>query len=192
MQMYPSIGSVDKAVNISHDLKEPLTVIKGFAHLITENHKDKIEWEVLANIKDIFDQCVVLERIIDDHFNIYKIGAKLDILIVDDDPLTNKVLINFFTLKGYICKDMITGINALKVLEKIKPKVILLDIVLPHFNGYELCKIIKERYKNIPVFYITAVSLSEVGKKVKETGADGFFLKPFNFQEFNILFEKYL
>ena len=113
----------------------------------------------------------------------------MDILIVDDDPLTNKVLKNFFTLKGYSCKDAITGNEALKFIEKNRPKVLLLDIILPHFDGYELCKMIKEKYKDLPIYYITAVPLSEVSKKVQETGASGFFLKPFNFQEFDVLYE---
>ncbi len=67
-----------------------------------------------------------------------------------NDALTNKVLKNFFTLKGYTCKDSISGNEALKFIEKIKPKVLLLDIILPHFDGYELCKMIKENIKTYP------------------------------------------
>ena len=70
------------------------------------------------------------------------------------------------------------------------PKLILLDILLPDIDGYEICKKIKsnDQLKEVPVYYITAVPHSEVVDKMKETGANGFFLKPFDFSKFEILF----
>ena len=46
-----------------------------------------------------------------------------------------------------------------------------------------------ENLKDVPVFYITAIPESEVSKKMEETGADGFILKPFNFSDFEALFD---
>ena len=72
-----------------------------------------------------------------------------------------------------------------------KPKLILLDILLPDISGYEICKTIKlnNKLKDIPIFYITAVTEPEVSQKLKETGAEGYFTKPFDLSEFNILFD---
>ncbi len=180
--------------DLSHDLKEPLTAIKGFTHLLIENYKDKLDLDVLFKIKEVYDQSLNLERIINNALGEYKTESpQYDILIIDDDASTNKVLVDFFRLKTYSAKEVSTGTEAFKILQKVKPKIILLDIILPEIDGYEICKIIKsdEKLRDIPVFYITAVPGYEVKERVEETGADGIFLKPFNFSEFEILF-KYL
>ena len=177
--------------NLSHDLKEPLTVIKGFSHLLIENYRDKLDWGTLSKIKDVYDQSLILEGIITNTLDNYQHGKlEYDILLVDDDISTNKVLIDYFQLKGYSCKDVISGSETFKELSIYKPKIILLDILLPDINGYEICKKIKseEPYKGIPIFYITAIPENEVKLKMRETMADGYFLKPFNFHEFENLF----
>lgn len=69
--------------------------------------------------------------------------------------------------------------------------MVLLDILLPDSSGFDICKKIKtdEKLKTIPVFYITAVPETEVYNKMSETMADGYFLKPFNISDFNILMD---
>ncbi|MFX1344333.1 MAG: two-component system response regulator [Promethearchaeota archaeon] len=173
-------------------MKEPLTAIKGFSHLLIENYKDQLDWDILTKIKEVFDQSLNLEEIIKGALDNYKSEKnEYDILIVDDDTSTNKVLVDFFQLKGYSCKDLISGEQTLEELETYKPKLILLDILLPDIDGYEICKKIKsdDRYKDIIIFFITAVPDSEVKVMIKETMVDGYFLKPFNFSEFEKLFE---
>ena len=174
--------------NLSHDLKEPLTAIKGFTHLIIENYKDKLDWEVLTKIKSVYDQSLILERVINDALVRDPKGV-IDILIVDDDESTNKVLIDLFAFKEYSVKAVTSGNEAFRVMQTTTPKIILLDIILSKMSGYEICKRIKseERFKNILIFYITAVPRSEVEGKIEETGADGFFLKPFEYSEFDRL-----
>jgi len=65
----------------------------------------------------------------------------------------------------------------------------LLDIILPDINGYEICKKIKsnEKLRRVPLYYITAVPESEIYEKMSDSGANGFFLKPFDMAEFNNL-----
>ena len=177
--------------NLSHDLKEPLTTIKGFSHLLIENYRDKLDWSTLSKIKDMYDQSLILEGIITNTLDNYQYRKiEYDILLVDDDVSTNKVLIDYFQLKGFSCKDITSGSGLFKELEIYRPKIILLDILLPDINGYEICKKIKldENYNEIPIFYITAVPGNEVTQKMKETMANGFFLKPFNLREFEKIF----
>ncbi|MFX1570178.1 MAG: response regulator [Promethearchaeota archaeon] len=176
---------------LSHDLKEPLTAIKGFSHLLIENYKDRLDWGTLTKIKQVYDQSIILEDIIKGVLDDYQYDkVQYDILIVDDDSSTNNVLLDFFQLKGYSCKDFTLGLEIFKELEIIKPKIILLDILLPDLNGYEICKKIKsdEIFNDILVFYISAVPESEIMQHMEETMADGYFLKPFNFLEFEKLF----
>ena len=177
---------------LSHDIKEPLTAIKGITDLILEKHRDDLTLEVLFSMKEINDQCLTLEKILNNALSEQETeSSEYDILIVDDDAFAIKVLSDFFKLRNRSYKTVQSGLEALKILEKALPKIILLDIILPEMDGYEICKIIKadDQLKKIPVFYITAVASYEVEKKIQETGADGFFLKPFNFTEFEILFK---
>lgn len=179
---------------LSHSLKEPLTVIKGFSHLLIENYKNKLDWNTLSKIKEVYDQSLILEEIITNALdNSHYEKVDYDILLVDDDASTNNVLIDFFQLKGYSCKDIISGLGTFKELENFKPKLILLDIILPDISGYEICKKLKsdDNYSAIPIYFITAVPENEVIQNLKETRADGYFLKPFNFPKFEKLY-KYL
>lgn len=176
---------------LSHDLKQPLTAIKGFSHLLIENYKDKLDWSTLSKIKEVYDQSLNLEGIIANALDEYQEeSTEFDILLVDDDSSTNKVLLDFFQLKGYNCKDVLSGLGTFKILEMHRPRLILLDILLPDMSGYEICKKIKsnKNFKDIPIFYITAIPESEVKVMIDETMADGYFLKPFNFPEFEKLF----
>ena len=114
---------------------------------------------------------------------------KYDILIVDDDESTINLISKYFKNRGYSYIDTSLGNKALELLQKNAPKLVLLDILLPDSSGYDICKKIKsnKKLKEIPVYYITAVPEYEVHNKMNETGANGYFLKPFNISEFNTL-----
>ena len=177
---------------ISHDLKEPLTSIQGFSHLIIENNSEDLKSDVLLKIKEIYSQSLFLENIINEILNDIKPEtSQYDILIIEDDPPTITVLTDFFESRGLSCKGIATGNKGLDELKRTIPKIILLDIILPDLNGFEICKKIKsdENFKDIPVFYITAIPEADVREYLDETGAEGFFLKPFKFQQFKVLFD---
>jgi len=177
---------------LSYDLKESLTTIKGFSQLIIEKFSNKLDPDILLRIKEIYSQSLLLENNIKEIQNDKETEIKkYDILIIEDDAPTIMVLTDFFELKGYTCKGVLSGIKGLEELNRNTPKLIILDVILNDISGYEICNKIKsdENLKEIPVFYITAKPESEVVGKLKETGANGFFLKPFNFSQFEILFD---
>ncbi|MFX1364709.1 MAG: response regulator [Promethearchaeota archaeon] len=187
----------DKTIsNISHALKEPLTTIKGFSQLLLENYNDELNEEVLVTIKNIFDQSLLLEnKIINilDNIAIEEPHPQYDILLIEDDLATIRLLTSYFESKGYKCKGVVSGTKGLEELRGGIPRLILLDIILPDISGYEICKMIKDhkKYKDIPVYLLTAIPGSEVEKKMGETHADGYILKPFDFSDFEVVF-KYL
>ena len=111
--------------------------------------------------------------------------------MIEDDLATIRLLTSYFESKGYKCKGVVSGTKGIDELRAGIPKLILLDIILPDISGYEICKMIKEtpKYKEIPVFLLTAIPGSEVEKKMDETKANGFILKPFDFSDFEILFQ---
>jgi len=188
----PKLQFLDKIDKITHGFKESLTSIKGFSQILIEEYKEELSWEILTKIKNIFDESIKLEDKISEVTEQFEIeSAKFDILIIDDDDSTINLLKDYFEKKNHSCKVVTKGNDALKVLNKSIPKLILLDIFLPDITGYEVCKQIRanDELKKIPLFYITAVPEGEVSGKVKETGADGYFLKPFDILRFKQLYQ---
>ena len=192
---------IDLLSSLSHDLKEPLTSIKGYLQLVIETFGSKLEDNILSIMKNILNQCLILEdKIIK---NLDKIEfekddeadkkTKYDLLIIEDDVETVNLLTSYFESIGVSSKGVLSGFKSLKELKRTIPSLILLDIILPDINGYEIIKRIKsdKRLKDIPVFFLTAIPSIEVEKKVKELGATGAILKPFNLSDFDKL-QKYL
>jgi len=177
--------------NISHTLKEPLTSIKGYSQLLLENYREKLNDQVLDTVKNIFEQSILLEKKIINILDNIKVKPEYDVLLVEDDLATIRLIKSYFESKGFKCKGVVSGSKGLEELGNAIPKLILLDIILPDLSGYDICKTIKsdKEYKNIPVYFLTAISGSEVEKNLDETNADGYILKPFNFSDFEIVFD---
>ena len=180
---------LENITSLTHDLKEPLTSIKGFSQLTMENDLDKLENlpNIRARIKEIYTQSVFLENKINEILNgVQTEHTQYDILIIEDDSPTIMVLTDFFKIKGYSSVGVTTGIKALEELKKWTPRLILLDILLPDISGYDVCEKIKsnKNLKHIPLYYITAIPESDVREKLEVTKAEGLLLKPFNFSEF--------
>lgn len=180
--------------NISHALKEPLTSIKGYSQFLFENknYKEKLSEDVKDKVKNILEQSTLLEnRIINFLDNINIQNHEYDILLIEDDLPTILLITRYFNGKGYTCKGFASGVKGLEELDRAQPKVILLDIILPDLSGYDICERIKssKKLKKIPIFFLTAISGSEVEKHLKKTKADGFILKPFNLSDFEGIFE---
>lgn len=108
-----------------------------------------------------------------------------DILIVDDMAANLKVLSTMLTDNGYNVRPAINGSLALKAASSITPDLILLDIMMPGMDGYEVCQKLKENETthDIPVIFISA--LDEVVNKVRgfEMGAVDYITKPFQMAE---------
>jgi CheY-like chemotaxis protein len=179
--------------NISHALKEPLTSIKGYSQLLLENYKEKLPDNVLSTINNIFEQSVHLENKIIDFLDDIKgqQTSEYDILLIEDDLATIKLVTSFFESKDIVCKGVMSGNRGLDELKHFRPKLILLDIILPDISGYDICKILKsdKNLKHIPIYFLSAISGSDIESNLDETKADGYILKPFNFSDFDTIFD---
>jgi len=178
--------------NISHALKEPLTSIKGFSQLLIENYKDEMEEDVFNTVQNIFNQSLLLEKkIISILDNIKTEAVQYDILLIEDDLATIRLLTSYFESKGYTCKGVVSGTKGLEELNNNPPKLVLLDIILPDYSGYNICKQIKanKNLRNLAVYLLTAIPGSEVEKNLEESQADGYILKPFDFSDFEVIFQ---
>jgi len=103
------------------------------------------------------------------------------ILIVEDDNSISNLINICLKQHGYFCEIANDGITAANQIEKNNYDLVLLDIMLPEINGYDLIEFIKEY--NTPVIFVTAVS--NVSDKIKglRLGADDYIVKPFNLEE---------
>lgn len=191
---------IDLLSSLSHDLKEPLTSIKGYLQLVIEAHGNKLDDKVISIIKNVLGQCSILENKIVDYLDKFETEKeevdekiKYDILLIEDDTETVNLLTSYFDSLGISCKGVLSGFKGLKELKRYEPKLVLLDIILPDINGYEILKRIRvdKKLKDIPVFFLTAIPSIEVEKKVEDLGANGAILKPFNLADFNVI-QKYL
>lgn len=110
-----------------------------------------------------------------------KSGKKSSILIVDDNVQNLQVLGGLLQLEGLEIEFALDGPSALTWLEKKKFDLILLDIMMPVMNGYEVCSIIKKNpsISDIPIIFITANTDSESIVRGFETGAVDYITKPF-------------
>ncbi len=111
--------------------------------------------------------------------------SKGTLLIVDDTPANLRVLAQLLTEHGYTPRLMPNGLRALASTRKALPDLILLDIMMPEMDGYEVCAELKadERTRDIPVIFISA--LDEVFDKVKAFSVGGvdYITKPFQAEE---------
>ncbi len=110
---------------------------------------------------------------------------KTDILIVDDTPLNLRLLSTMLSEEGYEVRQAISGKMALTAVQTSPPSLILLDIMMPDIDGYQVCSCLKENPKtaDIPIIFLSA--LDDVLDKVKafNVGGADYITKPFEFEE---------
>ena len=104
------------------------------------------------------------------------------ILVVEDDKTLLDILRYNLTKEGYQVVVAADGVQALEVARSQKPELIVLDIMLPELNGYEVCRILRKDM-TVPILMLTAKD-NEVDKIVGlEIGADDYMTKPFSMRE---------
>lgn len=102
------------------------------------------------------------------------------ILCVDDEPLNLKLLEKLLVSNGYEVIKAQDGAAALIMIEENNVDLVLLDVMMPQLDGFEVCRRIKgnERLRDIPVVMVTALSAKEERIKGIEAGAEDFISKP--------------
>ena len=110
---------------------------------------------------------------------------KNTILVVDDNPNNLRLLVEILKKSGYRVRPATSGTNALATIRKEAPDLVLLDIMMPGIDGFEVCRQLKEegRTAGIPIIFISA--LDETFDKVKAFSLGGvdYITKPFQAEE---------
>lgn len=104
------------------------------------------------------------------------------ILIIDDELITRKTLSSLLQKPNFNVLLAEDGIQGIEMAQKFTPDVILLDVMMPHMNGYEVCKRIRSdpRIGEVPIIMITALDDRDVKLNSFMIGADDFLSKPFD------------
>ena len=107
------------------------------------------------------------------------------ILVVDDTPANIQSLSAILKDQGYQVSVATNGKQALEVLKRVQPDLILLDVMMPEMDGFETCRQIKasEQWQHIPVIFLTAKTETTDIVKGFELGAVDYMAKPFNAHE---------
>lgn len=107
------------------------------------------------------------------------------ILAVDDEPNILMSIEFILEMEGYEVHTARDGDEALEVAERVHPDVVLLDINMPRKDGYEVCRILRERedMAHAKVIMLTAKGQALEKKKGLEVGADEYVTKPFSTEE---------
>jgi DNA-binding response OmpR family regulator len=107
------------------------------------------------------------------------------ILVVDDDIHATTLFKTILTAKGYEAFIVNDSATAVQTADDTNPDLIILDLMMPEPNGFEVCKMLRAdpKYSNIPIVIFTAMGDNESKTTALEAGANEFLTKPFRVEE---------
>lgn len=107
----------------------------------------------------------------------------MKILLAEDDKFTREGLVEIFESEGYEVVSVMDGGTAIIRFREARPDVVVLDIMMPKMNGYDVCKLIRKENTSVPIIFLSAKS-EEIDKVLGlELGADDYISKPFGVKE---------
>jgi len=106
----------------------------------------------------------------------------MKILAVEDDASVLAVTKKRLELAGYEVVTAIEGLEGLKKARSENPDLIILDLILPNLNGYQICSMLKRdpKYQNIPIIMLTSRSKVKDADEGFKAGADAYITKPYD------------
>jgi len=101
------------------------------------------------------------------------------VVIIDDDRINQEILLKAFTQKGYDVVCILDSQECIKEVLRLKPDLILLDLLMPGLNGFEVLQLMKKKsiIPKIPVIILTALREEVNIKKALDLGAQDYWLK---------------
>jgi len=107
------------------------------------------------------------------------------IVIVEDSKAISTVLKEVLEAEGHTVKNASDGVNGLAMIRREKPDLVLLDLLLPKLNGYDVCKAVMMdgRTRHIPVLIMSTLDTPESRMKLQASGARHFMKKPYQLDD---------
>jgi DNA-binding response OmpR family regulator/two-component sensor histidine kinase len=112
-------------------------------------------------------------------------GDGVRVLVVDDEPVNLQVVANHLALEGWSVETASCGEEALAAVDTALPDVVLLDVMMPGMNGFEVCRTIREKRSAsaLPIVLLTSLNRREDVMHGFEVGANDYLMKPFHADE---------
>ena len=110
-------------------------------------------------------------------------GSPVRVLVVDDEQMLADLLASALRYEGWEVTTAGTGVAAVRAAREIEPDVIVLDIMLPDFDGLEVMRRIHGRQSNVPILFLTAKDAVEDRVAGLTAGGDDYVTKPFSLEE---------
>ena len=110
-------------------------------------------------------------------------GSPVRVLVVDDEQMLADLLASALRYEGWEVTTAGTGVAAVRAAREIEPDVIVLDIMLPDFDGLEVMRRIHGRQANVPILFLTAKDAVEDRVAGLTAGGDDYVTKPFSLEE---------
>lgn len=109
-------------------------------------------------------------------------ARKTTVLVADDDLQLLRLIVRNLQFEGYEVLTAIDGRSALEIIETKKPDLVLLDVMMPHMDGFTVTQHVR-RFSNVPIIIITARGQDQDKIRGLDLGADDYLTKPFNLDE---------
>lgn len=103
------------------------------------------------------------------------------ILIIDDEPDISEALQGFLEISGYMVLTAARAVEAMTILELERPKVVILDVVMPDMDGIECLKSIRKNYPETIVIVVSGLQNESIAKEAIRYGAYDYVAKPYDF-----------
>jgi DNA-binding response OmpR family regulator len=100
-----------------------------------------------------------------------------NILIAEDDPFLSKIITSRITEEGFAIDHASDGGQALAMMQKKNYSLLLLDLIMPNKNGFEVLAELKKKKAKLPVLVFTNLAQKEDEKEVLSLGAKGYYVK---------------
>jgi DNA-binding response OmpR family regulator len=119
--------------------------------------------------------------------------SKADVLVVEDDAEINHLVGAYVEISGCKYRSALDGKSALRECRSHPPDMLILDVMLPDTDGFEICRQVRaeQNGKRVAVIMLTALADAESRKKGIACGADEYLTKPFNPDTLMAALEKY-
>lgn len=115
--------------------------------------------------------------------NSRKNADKVTVLVIDDSATDRKIINRLLTNTGWIeSKEVTSGKDAVKIIDKLNPDIVITDIMMPDMDGYEVARALREKGYDKPIIAASGRSDISERKKISAAGIDAFLLKPLNMQ----------
>lgn len=105
------------------------------------------------------------------------------LMIVEDEAHLAEVVADNLELEGWQVEVARDGQSALQQIRKSRPEMVILDIMLPHMDGFQVCQTLRREGNHVPILFLTARNSRDDRIKGLESGGDDYLTKPFEMQE---------